>query len=149
MWNRDYRDVIGGLAMMAIGIFVAWHAYQEYDMGQLNRMGPGFFPVSLGVLLAVLGLFITIPALLREGSPVKVELKTLVLVTVSIGVFALLLKPLGIIFATVVAVLVSSLADRQITWKGRIAVAVGVAAVTWVVFIKGLSMVLPVWPWSP
>jgi hypothetical protein len=41
------------------------------------------------------------------------------------------------------------LADRQITWKGRIAVAVGVAAVTWVVFIKGLSMVLPVWPWSP
>ncbi|WP_180684138.1 tripartite tricarboxylate transporter TctB family protein [Tepidicella baoligensis] len=149
MWSRDYRDIVGGLAMLAIGLFVAWHAYQEYDIGQLNRMGPGFFPVSLGILLAILGLLITIPALLRKGSPVKVEVKTLVLVTLSIGLFALLLKPLGIVFATIVTVLTSSLADRQISWKGRVAVALGVAAITWGVFIQGLSMVLPVWPWSP
>lgn len=149
MWSRDYRDIVGGLAMLGIGAFVAWHAYQEYDIGQLNRMGPGFFPVSLGILLAILGLLITIPALLRKGSPVKVEVKTLVLVTLSIGLFALLLKPLGIVFATIVTVLTSSLADRQISWKGRVAVALGVAAITWGVFIQGLSMVLPVWPWSP
>ncbi len=149
MWSRDYRDVVGGLAMLGIGTFVAWHAYQEYDIGQLNRMGPGFFPVSLGILLAVLGVLITIPALLREGSPVKIEAKTLALVTLSIAAFAFLLKPLGIVFATAVAVLISSLADRQISWKGRVAVALGVAAMTWGVFIQGLSMVLPVWPWSP
>jgi hypothetical protein len=41
------------------------------------------------------------------------------------------------------------LADRQISWRARGLVAVGVSAVTWLVFIYGLNMVIPVWPWSP
>lgn len=149
MWNKDYKDVVGGLAMLVLGAFVSWYAYQEYEIGQLNRMGPGFFPVTLGAILALLGLLIAIPAFLRQGSPVKLEFKTLVLITLSIVSFAFLLKTLGIVLATVVAVLIASLADRQISWKSRLAVAIGVALITWVVFIQGLGMVLPVWPWSP
>lgn len=149
MYKRDIRDIVGGLAMLALGLFVAWYAHREYDIGTLNRMGPGFFPVGLGVLLAVIGFFITIPAFFRQGSAMQVETKTLVAITLSIVAFAFLLKTLGIVLSTVVAVLVSSIADNEISWKGRLYVAVGVAAITWAVFILGLSMVLPVWPWSP
>jgi hypothetical protein len=149
MLNRDIRDVVAGLAVVAIGAFVGWYAYNEYDIGQLNRMGPGFFPVSLGILLAVIGVFIAIPAFFREGSPVQIEYKTLALITLSIVVFAFLLKTLGIVFSTVAAVLISSLADRDLSWRNRVLVSIGVAAMTWAVFILGLSMVLPVWPWSP
>jgi len=43
---------------------------------------------------------------------------------------------------------VSSLADRQTRWKGRLFIAAGVALVTYLVFALSLGMVLPVWPWS-
>jgi hypothetical protein len=76
-------------------------------------------------------------------------MRTLVLVTASIVAFALMLKSMGIIVATTLAVLISSTADREITWKGRILVSLGVAAMVWLVFIYGLRMVLPTWPWSP
>jgi hypothetical protein len=149
MLNRDIRDVVAGLAVVAIGAFVGWYAYNEYDIGQLNRMGPGFFPVWLGILLAVIGAFIALPAWFREGSPMQIEYKTLALITLSIVVFAFLLKTLGIVLSTVAAVMISSLADRDLSWRNRVLVSIGVAAMTWAVFILGLSMVLPVWPWSP
>lgn len=147
MKHRDLRDIIGGLALAALGLAAAIYA-RDYEFGTLNRMGPGYFPIVLGILLAVLGLFVAIPAFFREGTPISVEWKTFALVMGSIVVFAAALKPLGLILATVLAVVVSSLADRETRWKGRLMTAIGVAAITYVVFSMGLSMVLPVWPWS-
>lgn len=149
MLQKDYRDILGGLLMMGLGLFVAWYSYENYDIGTMNRMGPGFFPIGLGALLAVLGFFIALPAFFRSGTSIRFEVRTLVLVTASIAAFAMLLKSMGIIVATAVAVMLSSLADREITWKGRVLVALGVAAMVWLVFIYGLRMVLPTWPWSP
>lgn len=149
MLQKDYRDIVGGLLVMLVGISVSFFAYENYDIGTLNRMGPGFFPVGLGGILAIIGFFIALPAFFRSGMPVKFEFRTLVLVTASIVTFALLLKSMGIIVATTLAVLISSMADREITWKGRVLVSVGVAAMVWLVFIFGLRMVLPTWPWSP
>lgn len=149
MLQKDYRDILAGLLMLLIGLGVSWYANQHYEIGTLNRMGPGFFPVSLGLVLAVIGFFIALPALFRPGSPMKIEIKTLILVTLSIAVFAASLRTMGILFATSAAVLISSTADHELTWKGRIGIAVGVAALVWLVFIYGLSMVLPTWPWSP
>lgn len=149
MLQKDYRDIIGGLLMMGLGLFVSWYAFENYEIGTANRMGPGFFPVGLGALLAVLGFFIALPAFFRSGTRMRFEVRTLVLVTASIAVFAMLLKSMGIIVATALAVMISSTADREITWKGRIFVSIGVATMVWLVFIYGLRMVLPTWPWSP
>lgn len=147
MTNKDTQDIIGGLALTALGVFAAVHA-QTYEFGSLTRMGAGYFPVALGVILALLGLLIAIPAFFRRGQPIHVEWKTFVLVMVGIVAFALTLKVLGLVLATALSVVISSLADRDTRWKGRIFLAVGVAAVTYVVFSLGLSMVLPIWPWS-
>lgn len=149
MLNKDYRDLLAGLLMMAMGLFVYWYAKTNYDLGTLNRMGPGFFPVGLGILLAIVGFFICLPALFRRGQPLTISTRTLVLVTASIIVFAATLKTLGIVVATMLAVVISSLADNEMTWRGRASVAVGIAVVVWLIFIYGLSMILPVWPWSP
>lgn len=148
MTQRDMRDVIGGLAMMVLGAFAAWFAYGNYEIGTLNRMGPGFFPVVLGLLLIFFGLLIALPALFREGESITVQWKTLLTVTASVVVFGLLLKTMGLVLATVAGVLLSSLADRDITWRSRILVALGIALITWLVFSLGLGMILPTWPWS-
>jgi hypothetical protein len=66
----------------------------------------------------------------------------------SLVLFSFTLKTWGVVFATMAAVFISSMADRGIGWRARLLLSVGVAALTYVIFIMGLSMVLPVWPWS-
>jgi len=143
---RDRHDIIGGFTLTALGLFVVFYS-QRYEFGDLNRMGPGYFPVALGVLLTVLGLIIAIPALFREGERIHFDGAPFLLVVGSLAAFAMALKPLGIVAATVISVVISSMAS-EMSWKARALLAIGVAAITYVVFIFGLSMVIPVWPWS-
>ena len=67
MRHRDTRDLVGGLALTVIGLFAAYYAHEHYEIGNLRRMGPGFFPVSLGLTLAVLGVLVALPAWFRQG----------------------------------------------------------------------------------
>lgn len=148
MHKRDTRDIIGGLGLAAIGLFAVIYG-QRYEFGDLNRMGPGYFPVALGALLAVLGVLIALPAFFRRGEPITVAWKTFALVMASIVAFAFTLKLLGVVLSTALAVIVASMADNGSTWKGRLMTAAGIALITWLVFKFGLGMVLPTWPWSP
>ena len=72
MKHKDIQDVLGGLGLAALGVFAAVYA-QRYEFGDLNRMGAGYFPVTLGALLAVLGLMIAVPAFFRSGPAIKVH----------------------------------------------------------------------------
>jgi hypothetical protein len=147
MKNRDHQDLIGGLLLTAVGIFVIYYA-QRYDFGTPARMGPGFFPTILGWLLAAVGLLVALPAWFRPGPKVVVQWKNAFFVLGSLVLFALLLRTAGLIVATLVAAFTGSLADKDITWRGRAIVSVGVATITWLIFIVGPSIRVPVWPWS-
>ncbi len=146
--HKDYHDIIGGVLMVGVGLFAIVHG-RQYEFGELQRMGPGYFPVVLGAVLALIGVLIAVPAMLRKGTAVHVQWKTFALIMGSIVVFAVSLKTLGIVLATFLSVLVSSLADNETRWKGRLLTCAGVSLLTYVVFILGLSMIIPVWPWSP
>jgi hypothetical protein len=146
MKNKDTRDLIGGIALIAIGVFAALHA-RQYELGELQRMGPGYFPTALGIILAILGVFVAIPALFREGTSIKVEWKSLVWVMISILVFAVFLNLLGMIITSVLAVIASSMAS-DIKWRARLILSGCIAAITYLIFSFGLGMVIPVWPWS-
>lgn len=146
MLNKDFRDLLGGLLMMAIGIFAAVYA-QRYDMGQLHRMGPGYFPVMLGSLLAILGFFIALPALFRQGTKIQIQWKSLLWVLASLLLFAGLLEKLGLIFATIISVIASTMAS-DLPWRSKIILALSVALITYLIFSYGLGMYLPTWPWS-
>lgn len=146
MKHRNTHDIVGGVALTILGIATALYA-QRYEFGELNRMGPGYFPVALGIILAVLGLLIAIPAFFKEGAPIHVDWMPLTVVLGSLLIFALGVKTLGIIFATALSVLCSSLVS-DFTWRSRLIVACAIAALTYVVFVLGLTIALPAWPWS-
>jgi hypothetical protein len=146
MKSKDTRDIIGGFALVALGLFAALYA-QRYDIGELQEMGPGYFPVALGILLAILGLFIAIPAFFREGTSIEIEWKSLFWVLLSIAIFAIALTTAGLIIATILSVLAATVPSKS-SWKTRVILALCVAAITYSVFLFGLGMVLPVWPWS-
>jgi hypothetical protein len=146
--SRDHQDLIGGALLTALGVFVALYS-ERWDFGTAARMGPGFFPTVLGWILAVLGVLIALPAWFRRTEQtLHVQWKSLLCVLGAVVLFALTLRTLGLVLATFAASFVATLADDEITWPGRVYVAAGVAALTLVIFIGGLGMVLPVWPWS-
>lgn len=144
MRSRDIKDIVGGLCLIAIGVFAAVYA-QRYPIGEVRNMGPGFFPVALGVLLAVLGVIVTVPAMFRSGEPIRFDGKGFLWIMASVMVFAFGLTTFGLVAATVTSVLVASMAST-LAWRTRLVLAAVVAAITWIVFSLGLGMPIPVWP---
>ena len=147
--RRDHVDLWGGLALSVAGVLVAVHSASAFDFGELRRIGPGFFPTVLGGLLAGLGLTIALPAFLRAGARPEIAWREAVFVLLAVIVFGLLLERAGVLAATVASVLTATVPAprRGLLWRGGLALAV--AAITWAIFVLGLGMTLPVFPWSP
>ena len=72
MLIKSQKDFFAGLLFIAIGLGFAWGA-TDYELSDTARMGPGYFPMALGALLAALGAVIAFKALVIEtadGEPV-------------------------------------------------------------------------------
>ena len=147
MNKRDSTDLIGGLVLTALGLFFVIYA-QRYSMGTLNRMGPAYFPIALGAVLAFLGLLIAVPAWFRAGVGPEVNWKTLFIVIGSVVLFGATLQTMGLVFACMTTLLVASLADNDISWRERAILMVSVPPIIYLIFIFGLGMTVPVWPWN-
>ena len=101
---------------MSLGLFVALYAAGHYPIGQAARMGPGFFPVALGWILAGLGLAIALLALRKTVHvlhPPPFALRPLIAVPASMATFSLLVTPLGLVPATFALVFVAAFAERK------------------------------------
>jgi len=144
--QRDYYDIIWGGILALLGLGVAAYAATHYDFGSLRRMGPGFFPVLLGIALAALGTIIAVPAFGRTAEAPPFAWPETIGVIGSLLLFGLLLNRLGLMGSTAITVLVaSSVAPRKgLLW--RLVLTVVVTALVWVLFILGLDMSIPVWP---
>ncbi|QUS37316.1 tripartite tricarboxylate transporter TctB family protein [Falsirhodobacter algicola] len=149
MTQRDWSDAAWGAGLALAGAAVAAHAAAHYDIGSLRRMGPGFFPVVLGVALVALGALIALPALRRAGERRPFAWREALAVTAALLVFALLMERAGLIVATALSALIaSSVAPRPgLVWRGVLAAII--AFVTWAIFSLALGLSIPVWPWSP
>ena len=62
MHIRNQKDFWAGLLFSAFGLFFSGFG-TRYAFGDAARMGPGYFPTVLGVLLIVLGAVIALGAL--------------------------------------------------------------------------------------
>ncbi|WP_417280904.1 tripartite tricarboxylate transporter TctB family protein [Celeribacter sp.] len=144
--KRDIPDLVGGVLLAAIGLFVVFYTLAHYEIGSLRRMGPGFFPAVLGAALALLGGMVALPALARQGDAVQIAWKECLAVLAAILIFAAGLDRLGLVLVTLTSVLIASLAapDRRVGW--RIVLALVVTALSVAVFSFGLKMTVPLWP---
>jgi hypothetical protein len=146
--SRDWTDVIGGVALVAFGLWFTWHAQAEYDMGSLRRMGPGFFPTVLGWLVAAFGALLLLPALFRRGALPMPALRPLAAIITGGLAFALLIEPFGLIPATIGLVGIVAFAEAQprLLRTAILAVALSVMAVA--VFSEGLGIPIPAFRWG-
>lgn len=141
-------DFASGLMFILVGLGFSLVA-RGYTMGTAARMGPGYFPFWLGILLAILGAVVLIGAMSAKGEDdriASVDLRTVLWVLGSVVLFALVLKPLGMVLSVIVLVVVSSMASHEFTWKGTLLNAVVLVVISMVAFVYGIHLQMPVWP---
>ncbi|HWL82017.1 MAG TPA: tripartite tricarboxylate transporter TctB family protein [Roseomonas sp.] len=151
------KDYCGGLILCALGAATALQG-QAYHLGTLNRMGPGFMPTALGVLLFVVGLALLVAcAMRRDGAPstmpplpsaeetipLRAEWRGWLCICAGVLIFAALAEPVGLIPATFASVIVTAMGDRENSWRDAILLALGMVAFAVVVFWWGLGVLLP------
>lgn len=146
--QRDYRDLIGGGLLTALGLFAAIYASWHYDMGALRHLGPGMFPTALGFILTGLGLAILLPAWFRRGAVPAPEIRPLIAVLLSILAFALIVDRFGMVPALFALVFAAVHADKRLGPIGTLVLAIALSAIAVLVFrlILGISLDPFRWP---
>jgi len=146
---KSQKDFWSGLMFVAVGVGFAWGA-QEYSFGSAARPGPAYFPFGLGVLLAILGAMVLFKALTiatEDGDPIgRWAFKPLAIVVGSVAVFGWTLPHLGMFIALPLLVLMSSTAGDEFHWKDAVINAAVLTVGCWAIFIKGLSLTIPLLP---
>ncbi len=146
MKHIDVRDLTAGLSLVAIGTTAALYAGSHYQVGSPAQMGPGFFPVALGWILAALGVIIGLLAFrrtLHTLNPPPFALRPLLAVLMAVFVFTQLVERAGLVPATWLLVLVAALAERPYRWGRTLLLAVILSFLVWLVFTVALQMTLP------
>ena len=146
---KNKKDFWAGIFFIAFGAGAAVVA-QENALGTLSRMGPGFFPTALGVILALLGCGLSLRALLLsgtgDGSLEKVHWGILLCILGSVAVFAVTLLEFGVLLSIALMIVLSSLASGRFR-AGEVGVlTVFMCLLCWVIFIFGVGLQVPVLP---
>jgi hypothetical protein len=113
---KSQRDFVSGLLFVAVGVIFAIGA-TNYSMGNSARPGPGYFPLILAVIMAILGAIVLFKSLTIEtegGDPVgAIAWRPLLLIVLAILVFAVLIQRAGVFVAGAAAIGVASMADGE------------------------------------
>ncbi len=154
------KNFWGGMLFVALGAMFAIVAsgiklgdstlLAGYAMGTPARMGPGFFPFYLGMLLVALGIVISVSGLkVHQGDPGKVDKfhwRPIFLVLGAVVIFGLLLKAIGMLLAGVFLVVMASFGSATFSLKRSIILGVCLAIFCALVFVAGLKLPIPLCP---
>ena len=133
---------------VVIGLIFSYVA-TTYNMGTTAKMGPGFFPFWLGIVLAILGAIVTMGALSKKGEKDEIpkwDWPSVLWVTGSVVLFGVVLADLGLVLSLFVLVFISAMASHELHWKGTVVNAVIVDVIAYVAFVWGLKLQFQVWP---
>lgn len=140
------HDLWAGVLFLAVGVAVAWYN-SYYSLGTLRRMGPGFLPVLLGILLSGIALLIILRGLVGQVEKMKPftyeSLRIAFTVLMGMLAFGLLIRPAGLIVAILVMVLLCTSAMRGYGWRAACLTAAVLAVGSALVFVVLLGQPIP------
>jgi hypothetical protein len=136
----DAREVACGATFMIIaGLFA--YGTTDLSMGSPIRMGPGYFPLMLAIILALLGFAILVKAVGRETSPIgAIPWRGILFILAGPVVFGLTVRGLGLAPAIGLVALIATLASARATWTLMIAIPVALVLFCVIVFSYGLGL---------
>ena len=112
-------------------------------------MGPGYLPTVLSWMMAGLGAFLSIRALLESGPEIEGSLwRPQIFIVAAIVIFGLLIERLGLAPSVVVVTVVAALASREMRWIETLILATGLAVLCVLLFVKVLGQPLTIFNWG-
>jgi Tripartite tricarboxylate transporter TctB family len=143
---RNPKDFWAGVLFALVGV-AAIVLGSRYNLGTAARMGPGYFPRILGMLLIVLGGIIAVRALRLDGPAIPPWRWWSTLVVLgSVVLFGLIVNRVGLALSTVILIMLASSASSEFRWKEALISGAFLAVLAVGVFIIGLKLQLPIWP---
>jgi hypothetical protein len=146
--NRP-KDLLAGAIYIACGVLTFLWA-QKYPIGTATRMGPGYFPALLGIVLTLFGIAATAKGLIAEArDPLpRHDVAPLVMMVAAVVSFALLIERAGLVLA--IAVCLAFACYRRIRTNPLevLLLFVGLTAFSVVVFVQLIGMPIPLFWWD-
>jgi hypothetical protein len=141
---RHPKDFWSGMIFTA-GALAFGVIAQDYELGTATRMGAGFFPGMLAILLAIIGVATIVRSLVVEGEPIRgFAVKGTLLVLGGAILFGLLARGAGMAVALPVAVLVSAYASIHFRWRSAILLTIALTVFSILVFVHALGLPVPI-----
>jgi hypothetical protein len=147
--RRSFPDLLaGGLFVLIGGAFVVGSL--NYELGTPLRMGPGYFPLLVGAVVAALGLGIVIKGLIA-GEIISfgaIPWRAVAAIVLALLFFGFTVERLGFVPTSAVTALLTTLASSRMRPLTAVAVAAGLTVASTLIFVVGLQLRIPLWgPW--
>jgi Tripartite tricarboxylate transporter TctB family len=154
---KSQKDFFSGLMFTVVGGSFALGA-SHYSLGSGARMGPGYFPLLLGIVLALLGVAVIVKSFTSGGAdgdkigkwawkPLAYIIGANVLFGVMIGGLPSIgLPSMGMIAGIYALVIVASLAGEKFSLKEALILSTILSVGSYLAFIKLLNQQFPLWP---
>jgi hypothetical protein len=143
----DHSDLLFGVFLVAVAIG-AFILTRRLSFGTAADMGPGYMPRVIAAGLLGFGLYFIIKSLrapARRIDPVK--LRPLIGILVALGLFAFLVVKAGLALAALGTIIVAGFASGETRPIENIVFGAALAAAAVMLFVKALSLPVPIWPW--
>ena len=157
MHIKSQKDFFAGLLFLALGVAFALGA-RTYNVGTGARMGPGYFPLMLGIVLAVIGAVEVFKSMVvgtatgdKVGKFVWRPVGYIVGANLAFGILlgglpSIKLPAMGLIIAIFALTIISAKAGSEFKWKEVLILSVILSIGSYMAFILLLKLQIQVWP---
>lgn len=145
---RNPKDFLAGLLFVTVGIAAIVLA-SNYTLGTAARMGPGYFPRILGILMITLGAVLALRSLRVNGPPLPGwKWRPVIVVLGSVVVFGAIVNYAGLVLSTILLIAMASAASHEFRPKEALISGILLAILAVGVFVIGLKLQIGIWPGS-
>ena len=142
---RSPQDLGAGVVFILIGAAGLIFG-QELRFGTSARMGPGYFPTLLSIIIIALGVIVAGRGVMVDGPPVeKFHLRPILFIIAAIVASGFLLRSVGLALTAVIVTLIAAYARSEVNLRETLLLGAGLAVFTVVVFVYALGQPLPAW----
>jgi putative tricarboxylic transport membrane protein len=143
---RNPQDFYAGIVLMAVAAFAVWAASDLPGMRGF-AFGPGTAPRLFAGLLFAFGAVITVLGFITQGPALeRYAFRGPFWITVSTLVFAVLIRPAGLIIASFVSIMLSAAGSAEVKWLETVLVAIGLTIFCTLLFPYALNLPFQLWP---
>lgn len=145
---KNPKDFIAGLLFIATAALFGYGTL-ELPIGTAFRMGPGYFPMVLCIMLAILGVVVLMNGIVLDGGKItNFTWRGLLNIVLPVVFFGATLRGLGFVLSLAITVFFVSIASTHFNVRTTLINVAVLVFAGWLIFIWGLGLPIQVFgPW--